>query len=385
MPFPRRFWAPLLLVAIAVAACKKGDAADAKNDSAAGTTDSAEAESAPRLALPVAAVEARNGDLVLTVTTTGQVASEGQATLKSEVAGTIQKVLVRAGDRVRQGQRLVEFDPRPLELNVDDAKARLATAQVQYRDQYYADSVVTKRAPTDEQRRTAMSRVGLQQAQVAVEKAELEREKAVVLSPFDGMVDRVDAAPGVRVSAGETLLRVVNLSQLRIEANVLEHDIPLIKEGGQAVVSSAAAPDRPIIGRIAAVLPLVDTTSRSGRAYVRVPGSSLLRPGMYADVRLEAQRLTNRRLVPARAIIQRDGRPLVFVVKDGRAQWVYVNPGRSNGAETEILPDSGTGVIPVEAGDKVVVEGHITLTHDAPVRVIAAGDTAMTKARAKNE
>jgi HlyD family secretion protein len=89
-------------------------------------------------------------------------------------------------------------------------------------------------------------------------------------------------------------------------------------------------------------------------------------------VRLQAQRLTGRRLVPTRAIIERDGRPLVFVVKDGRAQWTYVLPGRSNGRETEILPDSTSGIIPVNIGDRVIVEGHLTLTHDAPVRAVAA-------------
>jgi HlyD family secretion protein len=97
---------------------------------------------------------------------------------------------------------------------------------------------------------------------------------------------------------------------------------------------------------------------------------------MYADVRLEAARLANRILVPARAVIQRDGRPLVFVVKEGRAQWVYINPGRSNGSETEVLPDTATGLIPVQVGDQVIIEGHITLAHDAPVRVVS-GDTAI--------
>ena len=90
---------------------------------------------------------------------------------------------------------------------------------------------------------------------------------------------------------------------------------------------------------------------------------------MYADLRLEASRLPNRILVPARAVIERDGRPLVFVAKHGRAQWVYLTPGRSNGQETEVLPDSSTGQIPVAVGDTVLVEGHLTLTHDAPVRV----------------
>ena len=70
-------------------------------------------------------------------------------------------------------------------------------------------------------------------------------------------------------------------------------------------------------------------------------------------------------------MIERDGRPLVFVVKGDRAQWTYINPGRSNGIETEVLPDSATGQIPLKAGDEVIVEGHLTLTHDAPVRVAA--------------
>jgi HlyD family secretion protein len=96
---------------------------------------------------------------------------------------------------------------------------------------------------------------------------------------------------------------------------------------------------------------------------------------MYADIRLEATRLLNRRLVPSRAVIERDGRPLVFVVKNGRAQWTYVTPGRSNGRETEILADSATGQIPVNPGDKVITEGHLTLTHDAPVRVIERRET----------
>ena len=96
-----------------------------------------------------------------------------------------------------------------------------------------------------------------------------------------------------------------------------------------------------------------------------------LRPGMYADLRLEAARLPGRVIVPAAAVIERDGRPLVFVARGGRAQWVYILPGRSNGADTEVLPDSASGEIPVGVGDTVLTSGHLTLTHDAPVRVTA--------------
>jgi RND family efflux transporter MFP subunit len=378
MTSPRYFvsLAALLLVTFA-SGCKKADGSEA--DSTGASSDSAaptDAAPTTALALPVAAVPVREGDLVITVSTTGQVASDEVSTMRSEVAGTIQKVLVRPGDRVRRGQVLISFDPRNLEINVKDAEAQLDRAMQTFRESYYPDSVVTGRVPTEEQRRTAMIKAGVPTAQVALERAKLDREKATVVSPFDGLVDQVPVAVGMRVGAGELLTRVVNLGALRIDAQVLEHDLPLIREGGQATVTSAAA-NRVIMGRIVAVLPIVDTTTRSGRAFVRIPAGSSLRPGMYADVKLEAARLTGRRLVPTRAIIQRDNRPLVFVVKNGRAQWVYINPGRSNGLETEVLPDSGTGLIPVEVGDEVIVEGHLTLTHDATVRVVNA-DTGRT-------
>jgi len=369
----RPFVITALLLSAAISSCKKADGSE--SDSASGTGDSAAASDAPAtssLALPVAAVAVREGDLVLTVATTGQVASDEVSALRSEVAATVEKVSVRPGDRVKRGQVLINFDTRQLDINVKDAEAGLDRAMQTFRESYYPDSVVTGRVPTEEQRRTAMIRAGVPSAQVALDRAKLEREKATVIAPFDGLVDQVMVAVGMRVTTGELLTRVVNLGALRIDAQVLEHDLPLIREGGQAVVSSAAGGSKPIIGRIVAVLPIVDTTTRSGRAFIRIPAGSALRPGMYTDVKLEAARLTGRRLVPTRAIIQRDNRPLVFVVRNGRAQWVYINPGRSNGIETEVLPDSGTGLIPVEVGDDVIVEGHLTLTHDAPVRVVNA-------------
>ncbi|MFN8571000.1 MAG: efflux RND transporter periplasmic adaptor subunit [Gemmatimonadaceae bacterium] len=376
----RRCHIAIALLALAANACTTSSSAKGTDSAKADSSDATASSSS--LSLPVSASPARNGDLVISVATTGQVRSDGEASLKAEVAGTIDKVLVHPGDRVKQGQSLVTYDERPFKLAVEEADAAVAEAEVRYADAIVPDSIVTGKPPSPDQRRIALTRSGLQTARVRLERAKLDRERATIVSPFDGMVDRVDVAPGERVQAGEPVTRVVNLNELRIEAAVLEHDLPLIKEGGQAIVSSAAAPDRHVTGRVTAVLPMIDTVTRSGRAYVRVPGGGILRPGMYADVRLEAQRLTNRRLVPARAIIERDGRPLVFVVKDARAKWVYVTPGRSNGVETEILPDSTTGVIPVEAGDDVIVEGHLTLTHDAPVKVVQA--TTLTEAADAN-
>lgn len=354
-----------LLAALLAAGCKKGDAAGTGDAATADTTGSG----GSTLALPVVGDEVRKGDLILSVVTTGQVRSEANALLKSETNGTITAVHVRPGQRVQRGQALVEVDRRPLDLAVQDAEANVQKAQLTLLDNTVPDSIVTGRALTGERLRNAQIRSGIDGARIGLERAKLEREKAVITAPFDGVVDELKVAVGERLTSGQEVGRVVDLDRLQIEAAVLEHDLPVIRVGGQATITTAAAPDAPVNGSIIAVLPIVDSATRAGRAVVRFRGRGVFRPGMYADVRLEATRLPNRIIVPARAVIERDGRPLVFVVKNGRAQWQYIQPGRTNGFEVEVLPDSASGQIPLNPGDIVLIEGHLTLTHDAAVRV----------------
>lgn len=365
---PMRAWATVFLLGlVAFPGCKPPEA-DAEGSDSTAVESPREGRT---LALPVVGQEVRRGDLVLSVSTTGQVRSDAVATLRSEAAGTVDEVLVRPGTRVEKGEVLVRLDSAPFVLSLEEAQTAIDQAELQYQDLLITDSIFSGEAPTEQKRKIAAARSGLAVARVRYEQRLLEWRQATIVAPFGGVVDRVEVSPGERVSSGEELLTLVDVANLWIEASVLEHDLPLIRQGGQASVTTATAPDQPTSGRIAAVLPLVDSTTRAGRVMVRVRANGALRPGMYADVLLEATRLTDRLLVPAGAVIERDGRPLVFVVVDGRAQWVYIQPGRTNGAETEVLADPSTGEVPLAPGDVVLTEGHLTLTHDAPVRLVA--------------
>ena len=378
---PNRLFVPLLIVAL-LPACAREGTADQPEDgaTAADAAVASDEGGSPRAAvsLPIVAQEARDGDLVLRVNTRGDVYGDAIVRLAPEVSGTVAEVLVRPGARVRKGQPLVRLDPFPFELAVREAQATLDEREQTFRESFMPESLVTGIGPTADQRKALRIRSGAAAAEVRLQKAMWERDRSTITAPVDGVIDRFDVAPGERLAAGTAFATIVDVSAVRIEARVLEDDLPLIRVGGEAVVTTAALPGRSLRGRIDAVLPMVDSVKRTGRVIVRVPGESALRPGMYADVQLEAQRLVGRRLVPTRAIIERDTRPLVFVVRDGRAQWTYIVPGRSNGIETEVLPDSSTGLIPVEPGDQVIVDGHLTLTHDASVQVAALRERAET-------
>ncbi len=130
----RRALLLLLLLALAApsAGCSKKPAEAANKP---GGADSAQGAGAT-VTLPVVAQEVRKGDLILSVVTTGQIRSEAMSLLKSETQGTIVAVLVRPGDRVKKGQALVQVDPRPLDLAVQDAQAKVEEARLQYRWQH---------------------------------------------------------------------------------------------------------------------------------------------------------------------------------------------------------------------------------------------------------
>jgi len=179
------------------------------------------------------------------------------------------------------------------------------------------------------------------------------------------------------VTAGTELLTVVDLDPIKVEVQVLEAELGTLSEGRRAEVRFAAFPGEVFRGAIRTINPLVDPESRTGRVTVVLPNADgRIKPGMYAEVALDAEALPDRILVPRTAILERgEGRrrTMLFVYEEGPrgglAKWRYVNPGRENDTYVEILvegPEQGM----VEPGEIVLVDGHHYLAHDTPVRLV---------------
>ena len=228
-------------------ACSKVDAnardSTAASSTTAGTLAAPGADTAVKtqLALPVTADAARDGDLILRVNTTGQLRSDASVKLRAEVAGTVAQLLVKPGDRIAKGQLLLRLDPYPFDLAVREAQAAADEAEQKFFESFLPDSIITGRGPTAAQRKSLMNKSGLAGAQLRLERARFEQTRAAITSPVDGMVDAVDVATGERLGSGQQLMTVVDTRHLRIEAQVLEHDLALIRVGGDAFVTSASA------------------------------------------------------------------------------------------------------------------------------------------------
>ena len=168
-------------------------------------------------------------------------------------------------------------------------------------------------------------------------------------------------------------MTVVDLDPIKVEVQVLEAEVGYLEEGRRATVRFAAFPGEAFEGRIESINPVVDPEQRTGRVTVLLPNpEGRIKPGMYAEVSLDAQSFADRILVPRTAILERgEGRTMLFVYEGGEdrglAKWRYVETGRESDRWVEIVP-SDEGM--VEPGETVLVDGHHYLAHDTPVRLV---------------
>jgi HlyD family secretion protein len=352
----------------------------------------------------VQAIELQPTDFLILAEATGHLTPWREAGVSPEASGLVRERLVDEGTRVQEGQALLRLDSRDQELELEEAASELLRAQIDYaskrvgglnsespdsallerarrafeqaREAYEAGTLtleefqMARRAHDADVLRSGSRRneveavlSGLEQAEQRVRRAELALSRMTVRAPFAGRIANLEVEEGQRVGVGETVLTLLDDARMKVTVNVLEADIVGLRKDAVARVRVPALGDTVLTGRIWSVNPSVDRETGTGRVTVEVPntGGTLL-SGLFAYVQLESGRLQDRMVVPAEAVLVRQGRDLVFVVKDGRAQWTYVTTGRRSGGLVEILD-------PLQPGDSLAVAGHHALSHDARVTV----------------
>lgn len=348
-----------------------GDDSDTPGGDAAAT--SAGAAFSTDIAVPVQGAGVIQDTLVISVNAAAQAAAEKRATLKAHVEGRVQRIRVGENAAVRGGQVLIQIDPTQYELEVDRARAQLATAQAAFNELTLFDENLIDSTVRVERARVARAKSGLDGAEVGLKEAELRLQRATVRAPFSGRVANLKVVTGQWVAAGDELVTVVDIDPLKIEVQVLEGEVGLLAPGRGATVTVAAFPGERFQGRITTINPMVEEQTRTARVTVSIanPDARIL-PGMYARVALEARKFPNRILVPRAAILERDRRTMLFVFEGesdvGLSKWRYVTTGLANDSLVEIVENPDTEM--VRPGEVVLTDGHYTLIHDANVRLV---------------
>ena len=196
----------------------------------------------------------------------------------------------------------------------------------------------------------------------AIEDTRQPRTMVVFRSPADGHVIDKQAVQGMHVTPGQTLYRIADLSRVWVEADVYEQEMSLIRVGRAAVVTLDAYPGERFTGRAVYVYPFVEERTRTVRVRFEFanPGGRL-RPGMYANVELQAPTGTGL-TVPANAVLESGRQQTVFVaLGDGYFEPRQVTIGRRMGERVEIKEH-------LKEGERVAIGATFFLDSESQLR-----------------
>lgn len=415
------FLSSVLLLALLMAGCGGVDAEDGVSsgpavEQAAEAAES-EAGAAPAEAkksekkkprkersTSVTVAEVVRRDLVLPVRAEGSIRARNTSDVAFETSGRVAQVWVEEGQRVKRGQRLVGLDDRELKLALEEARSRylqalgrLAVEEDGYAEGQKAERVleeqteelarrersgeISRRERLDRELELGMKAVrdgayrrellevrsGLAKARADAERLAIELERTVLRAPFSGVVSGLELDPGEHVQVGQKACRLVDDVHLEAAIGVLESDLAAVAEGDPALLEIPALGESVPV-QVDVVAPEVAADSRTCQVLLRLTsGDQRIKPGMFVRAAVAGQILPDRILVPREAIVTRDGRPVLFRVEDDRAKWVYVKLGAQNEKLVEIARVDQGG--PLDPGTRVIVDNHLTMTHDAKVKV----------------
>lgn len=372
--------------------------------------------------------EAARGDLIRVVSSPGSVEPKTHVEISAQVSARIVALPFREGDDVRKGDVVVRLDADDLAAAVESAKAslrgeearlegaRAALAEAEadlgrVRELFDTKDVSKADLDTAEAvylRAVANVKAGEHSVEIArseIVRAEKNLEYAVIQSPIDGTITRLDAEVGELVvigtlnNPGSVIMEIADLSTMLVKARVDESNIAPVREGQSAKIYINAYPDRVFKGTVERV-GLKQAVDTDGTGYfeteilVHMEEGERLRSGLTANAEIEVQTLAGVIKVPSQAVLDRrvDDLPpavaeaaravagnkafarVVYLVENGKTVARPVSIGSSDLTHTVVLSGLSEGEKIITGPYRVLVD----LKHDQAV--VEQGAAAAAKA-----
>lgn len=190
---------------------------------------------------------------------------------------------------------------------------------------------------------------------LALEERGVPHEYVPIYSPVDGTVVAKHVDSGSAAKTGQTLLRIADLSQVWIEAELYDAELDLVREGTNATVSFPYLPGRSFAASVDYVYPYLDKASRTGRIRLTLDNSDgALKPDMYAEVTLQAD-IGHRLAVPEDAVLFAGDSRVVFVdLGGGRLKPARIRTGQRARGMIEVTEGLTLGDVIVTSGNFLI-------------------------------
>ncbi|MCW5624817.1 MAG: efflux RND transporter periplasmic adaptor subunit [Burkholderiales bacterium] len=338
--------------------------ADDPAKAAAKSADGKPAAAAPAPAaapagLPVKAVPVKIGLIEDELSAVGSLLPAESVVIRPEIAGRVVDLHFEEGQTVTKGARLVSIDQA-------EYRARLAASA--------ADA--TKESQRFQRTKELLNQKFVSQDALDVAKGtmdiavakrlqdEVALSKTTLTAPFSGVLGLRQISPGAYVKAGEDIVRLENVSSLKMDFRVPEIYVSKLRPGLTVSVRTDAFPGEVFEGRIYAIEPAVDEKSRTVLARAQVPNAQVkLKPGMFGRVTILLEAKPNAVIIPEQAVWPQGRDAFVYRVVDGKAVLTKIELGVRRPGEVEVR--SG-----LEPDALVITDGQMKMKDGAPVTVL---------------
>ena len=315
------------------------------------------------------------------ITVVGNLIGQATVSVAPRAAGRLQDVSVRLGDRVSRGQRVARIEDFEIQEQVKQAEAaqevsmatirqreadlQLAQTNAERSRNLFQRQLLPKQTLDDNESRylSALASVDLAKAQASQSKARLDELRinlgnTIITSPVNGFVSRRLVDPGAFVSQNAPIVDVVDITTVRLVANIVEKDLKELQTGDGTKVEVDAYPGEEFMGRIARVSPVLDPATRTAPIEIEIPNPGYrLKPGMYARVSILTDTTKDALVVPSDAVVDLGGRRGVFTPLNESAVFRALQVGTEAGDIVEILGGLAEGDVVITTGAGALRDG----------------------------
>lgn len=292
------------------------------------------------------------------------------AELAMDVAGLVTAVKLKSGEDVRQGQLLLQMRDGD---DVAQLQQREAAAQLSQITFARARQQLTAQAISKAEFDAAAADFKARQADVAQQQVVVSKKQ--LRAPFAGRVGIITTSPGDYLSAGTAVVTLQQLDPLYLDFYVPQSELGRLRVGQAVHLTLDAYAGRHFAGRLSAISPKVDTSTRNVQVEATVPNhDKALSPGMFAKLSVEVGSAQRQLTLPQAAIVYNPYGDTVYVVQPSKGkddkgaplpptvQQTFVTLGDTRGDQVTILKG-------ITAGTVVVTSGQIKLKNGAPIAI----------------
>jgi HlyD family secretion protein len=305
------------------------------------------------------------------LTASGYVVARRKAAVASKGTGTLVFLAVDEGDRVKKGQVIARLDDSDVAASLRRARENLRVAEADLDEAKInferMQKLVGTRAIAQANYDAADARykrvlATIEAAKFAVQEAEVAVENTRIIAPFDGTVLKKNADVGEivaplagAVSSRAAVVTIADMSSLEVDADVSEANITRVSANQNCEITLDAYPQQRYPGYVSNIVPTADRAKATVMVKIRfkqydqrvLPEMGAKITFLVAGASADATNVKPVLTVPAAAVATRDGRQVVFQIKEDRAVEIPVTTGRKLGNSIEITAG-------LKEGDKVI-------------------------------